>query len=546
LKAFIKDQGRRLGAIILPILISLYPTLALYAQNLGEMRPSEINRSILISLFIALVITLFFVLIFRNFLKGALQASLLILLLFSYGHIYSILKQISYGSFLIGRHRFLLPVLILLGVASFLYLWHRNPVSKLSFKSLLAFVVILLSIPLFQIASFHFRVALQSRTYSNIPSRYEEAINVNHRGKPPDIYYIIPDGYARWDVLKQRYGYDNSGFNSFLEERGFYVAYKSYTNYPTTDQSLASSLNMSYVQDVVPEDAAGPNYQFNELLEELIQNSKLRSILESLGYKTVGFTTGFMPTELLDADIVYTTEMGTMDEIKARGAINSFESHLIDNSILKIFLDYEALEKTVASEYIKERMKTPFTVQRGIVLSQFDSLKKITNLDEPKFIFVHILSPHEPYKFGRDGEDVGSFQPFSLADNQGDINEVSKKMYIDEIHYLTGRLEETVKYILTNSKRPVIIVIQSDHGVGEGLDEDQPKLDDVQDKYAILNAYYIPFPCEQFLYEEISPVNSFRIILNCLFDTEYPPLDDISYTGYDIFSPVDEYIDDWK
>jgi hypothetical protein len=45
---------------------------------------------------------------------------------------------------------------------------------------------------------------------------------------------------------------------------------------------------------------------------------------------------------------------------------------------------------------------------------------------------------------------------------------------------------------------------------------------------AILNAYYLPNAGEQFLYEKMSPVNSFRVVFNTNFGGNYGLLEDIS------------------
>ena len=70
----------------------------------------------------------------------------------------------------------------------------------------------------------------------------------------PDIYYIILDGYARSDVMKSRFGFDNSGFLSHLESRGFYVARQSTANYCQTPLSLSASLNAVYLDELVQGD----------------------------------------------------------------------------------------------------------------------------------------------------------------------------------------------------------------------------------------------------------------------------------------------------
>ena len=67
------------------------------------------------------------------------------------------------------------------------------------------------------------------------------------RCTPPDIYYIILDGYGRSDVLKNEYGYDNSDFLNALRDLGFTVSECSQSNYAQTQMSLASSLNFNYI-----------------------------------------------------------------------------------------------------------------------------------------------------------------------------------------------------------------------------------------------------------------------------------------------------------
>ena len=72
---------------------------------------------------------------------------------------------------------------------------------------------------------------------------------------PPDIYYIILDGYGRQDALMEDYGYDNTAFLNFLEEQGFFVADCSRSNYSQTKFSLLTSLNMDFVEELVDVEA---------------------------------------------------------------------------------------------------------------------------------------------------------------------------------------------------------------------------------------------------------------------------------------------------
>ena len=72
---------------------------------------------------------------------------------------------------------------------------------------------------------------------------------------PPNIYWLIADGYPRADVIREEFGHDNSTFGAALEHRGFLVARSSVANYPLTFLSVASMASMDYpVDETTPSD----------------------------------------------------------------------------------------------------------------------------------------------------------------------------------------------------------------------------------------------------------------------------------------------------
>jgi hypothetical protein len=52
------------------------------------------------------------------------------------------------------------------------------------------------------------------------------------------------------------------------------------------------------------------------------------------------------------------------------------------------------------------------------------------------------------------------------------------------------------------------------------------------DRLTILSAFYVSDAVAEKLYDSISPVNFFRLILNEYFQTDYPLLEDRSYPAY--------------
>ena len=64
-------------------------------------------------------------------------------------------------------------------------------------------------------------------------------------------------------------------------------------------------------------------------------------------------------------------------------------------------------------------------------------------------------------------------------------------------------------------------------GMEEQLSEEMLK-----ERIEILNAYYLPDNAKDFLYDSITPVNTFRLIFNYYFNVSYELLEDKSYFSH--------------
>jgi len=480
--------------VLHPFLFALYFIIFIWAYNASEISFSEIVLPIFVSLFFTTASFMFFRLWLDN-VKAAVMTSSLLILFFSYGHVYNLTQGIRMFSFEIVRHRSLSLLYICILTSIFIILKKRKS-NFLKITRYLNYVaIILIAIALINLAGY----TIKNTTWniSNDAGLLSPQA-LSEKSKFPDVYYIILDGYPRADVLAEAYSYDNSSFISMLKSKGFYVASNSRSNYPMTFLSLASSLNMQYLDKLV--EKVGPGAKGKRIPNEAYQNSLLQRFFKRLGYKTIYFASGWGPTN------------------RNKYADIEFKKFCL--------LSSEVISNLVGSTWLQ-----PFSLRfiemdaRKRILDAFAELKNIPDIDGQKFTFVHFLIPHTPL-FKKNGEPL-SLSSFSLK------AKVSKDDYINQIIFLNKKVEELLDSILSKSKVDPIIILQADHGsASDGWQVITKEL--VQERTAILNAYHLPDNGSRYLYKSITPVNSFRLIFNSYFGTNYKLLPDrVYFSTYD-------------
>lgn len=324
----------------------------------------------------------------------------------------------------------------------------------------------------------------------------------------PDIYYVILDGYGRADQLLTHYKFDNSPFLEALRSRNFYVADRSTSNYAVTFLSLASSLNVRYVN----EDAAriGKAGAFRGPINELIRNHAVGRYLKRRGYKYIQFSSGWTPT-----DSSRIADMLTPFALPESCAV---------------FAETTALEPFVWRRVIPGlKLPTRADLHRYV----FDRLPDVRKQfgRSPVFVFAHVICPHPPYVLDRNGKKRSNSS--QAMGNQDDWQK--KDLYLEQLRYVNRRVLEVVDAIIAQSQHPPIIIIQSDHGTATTIREDVPldrQREFARERMSILNAYFVPNAYKEDLYREISPVNSFRVVFRHLFKEELDLLPDRCYLSW--------------
>lgn len=497
-----------------PFLLALYPVMYLVAVNIDQINPLMAARSLAIPLFGCALLFLLIALFTRSWQKAALTAAfwvaaIYLLFFFAYVPIYQAVEKTVILGVNIGRHRTLLILLVALLAAGTLFIVTRKGISGILTAFLNVIAIAAIIIPVGQIVAYKIQTSeIVARMQAGFQP--DSAVSVMEGEMTPDVYYIILDMYTRADVLKDYFSFDNAALLDYLTERGFYVAECSQSNYNSTQYSIGSTLNMDYL-DTLGLDVEDPD------LVAAVQQNRVMALFEDLGYRTIAFETGFSITEIQNVDEYLSPFKNVWDGL-FYGGVNSFEAMILKNSAGTLL--YEA-KPNLAKKY-QTILDTPYIQYRERIAYALDKLESIAGMDGPKFVFAHILAPHDPFVFDQHGNFVYRETPFTLNNDQEYVTPGTYVAgYTAELQYLNMRVEAIVDALLAESKNPPVIILQGDHGA--------PRSWEIGGDTAILNAYYLPRKDSENLSPNISPVNTFRVVFNQYFNGQFPLLEDQSY-----------------
>jgi hypothetical protein len=477
--------------IVYPLLFALFPVLALYSVNVAEVSPSQVIAPAAVVVGATVVLLGLAWVALRDIRKSALIVGIFLILCFSYGHVVNLVARnpdAGVGFFAApytGLAYLIFVVWIVIGGISTYLIWRvRTDFRKVT--SVLNMVgVVLVIIPTVSITVKEVRGI--SRNVGTT-----EAIEVTlHNPEPlPDIYYIILDRYASANTLEEMYGFDNSEFIDYLSSKGFYVASESRANYLNTQTSLASSLNMRYLDDL--DDCTGETSSDQSPVYAMMEDYVVWRLLKSAGYEFIHLGSWWEPTrENQYADI----------NINYRGQLPEFSMLLLRSTIL------EPVGTTLGL------WGEPRKTQWERVRYEFARLAEIPSMDEPTFVFAHFLTPHPEYVFDRNGDFV-----------PGDaVKKSLQEQYIDQLVATNKMVELLIDRLLAESDVPPVIILQADEGPYPrepyNWRWDELTEPERRQKMEILNAYYLPGVDNNLLYPSITPVNSFRVVFNLYFRT---------------------------
>lgn len=433
-----------------------------------------------------LFLTLVSLLIFRSLPKACLFVFALFCIQFFFGSIHDFLKhQLRIYSF--TKYSIIIPATVLLIVFIFIALKR----SKRSFNRLTKYLTIVV---IFLITYDVIQISLTIN--KNLPSLEGEFQKCDICIKP-DIYLIVADEYAGKQELKEKFYFDNSGFEKQLRTRGFHIVQNSRSNYNFTPFSVGSLLNMSFL---TLKDTAS-TLQDVPMVMKTIEKNKLTIFLAGIGYKIYNhsiFDLPGEPTQIYSSFLPYKTKYITAQTFTDR-VMKDIGYHLI--TTLKI------------ERFIKKQVYSNLISNKTLYKKTFD-LASVSG--SPKFSYTHLSMPHPPYYY----DEKGNSNPYNLLSD-----DKSQSKYISYLKYSNEKLIQLIDKILSTSAKPPMIFLLSDHGFRsfESLED--------RKKYSFMNFMAVYKPDQNYTryYDGLSLVNVFRIALNQQFNQNLPLLEDKTY-----------------
>ncbi len=498
---------RKTIPVLHPFLIALYPVLFIYSNNIGRFYLSDVIKPALFILIATALCLYGLQVIMKSYRKSGLILSLFLLLFFSYGHLEIIAGKTGI------RWLAAVSAVVLAATGMLILIRLKGPMDR-STRALNFMAGILVLFPIIEI------VFSPSAPPVLFPSR-ERSVEPREFAKStsavlPDIYCIVLDAYARDDVLSELYGYDNSDFLTYLGRKGFYVAERSSANYNQTGLSMASFFNYNYINGLI-EQRIGRDSRDRKVLKKLIENSLAVEYLKKRGYSIVTFATGCFETDLTGMDIY----------LQPAATVNIFLNVLLNQTPVPV----------ITATIKRGSMVDNYRLLVMNIMDKLGNLQRVT--PNPKFVFAHIEIPHPPFVFDAEGSNVLYEAKYSPHDGDWLIRpgrltvEAYKKYYIDQLRFVNSKMKTIVDDILEKSVKPPVILLFGDHGPRSETYWEEPGRTNMKECLATLSAYYLPDGGETLLYPEITPVNTFRVVLRHYYGENVNLLPDKNY-----FSPA--------
>jgi hypothetical protein len=447
---FLKDFfSKRL--VLHPFLLCLFYTLQTANLIEGKIDFYDLQKAFFILFCSVSVVFLGFYWLSKDFVKtGVLLTLWLIFLGFSMPFIRDVWEKIPFLS-KIGGYNFKIIVLCCLTIVVSYGLFRKKeylPNINLFLNLLFVIYTLIEAFTLYRLSGQQPKVACQNC---------------------PDIYFILPDSYAATSSLHKYWQYDNTDFEKKLADKGFFIVPTALSSYDQTRRTIASMLNMRFLDTRLSPDYGDTPEQFNTIKAQIKYNAVFQKL----------YLSGYQIYNLSVFDIL--------------------EHSAVPN---QVFFEHDYLKvlfwRTVPDFIVKNSFG--YNMHHYVA----DKVKKIASqpTKAPKMVYAHLMLPHSPYIFDRNG-------------NSANTQLTPKERYLEQLIYTNQVIDGIVNSILSNTNRKAIILISGDHGSHELPDPER-----IAQLNHTFSAFYFPDQNYQSLTDTMATVNYFKAIFNYAFNTK--------------------------
>lgn len=308
-------------------------------------------------------------------------------------------------------------------------------------------------------------------------------------GETPNVYFVILDEYAPFDMAEKHCGYRPAEFEAFLKEHRFNVSGSSRNPSFYTSEVLAGLIGMEPPEKstryTLTEDRRLDKLLDCPSQEAVIRESRLMEFFKARGYVVyVASMLGdifHMPTPLR-GDVRFQLP------VDQRGIS-------LENSVLGAVLGRSAFEP------ILHLLPVDAHFYNRMVEGIFRWIEESSRMESPRFLWAHVTCPHGPYLFRSDGS-------WRAEPGGGDPSH-----YLEQYQYVSRRIAKALARVVADDPGGVVLLM-SDHSLRRSF-----RLP-VDDMARIFNAVY--FRGEALDVEGLSGLDAEWLVLNRLFGTEFP------------------------
>ncbi|WP_207514274.1 sulfatase-like hydrolase/transferase [Longitalea luteola] len=439
---------------------------------------------------------------FKSLMKGGVWATALLVPFIFFGTIHDFLKTTAITRF-ISSYSILLPLLL---ICLLVFSWYCKRKTAKFEKAHHYFTVLFVILPGIELVLLAQKV-ITNNQQNNLAHQNDAIISIPpcDTCTKPDIFFIVFDEYASSRSLRQYFGFDNSRLDSSLKKNNFYIAENAKSNYNITPLSIGATLNGQYFNVLLENKVTTGRVILQGLYA--LEESRLPHLLERSGYAIHNFG-------LCDLKRHPVQTSRYFEEYERLALYDETLWYRINRDILwnmsRLNLSFWNI-----MQQRKNQQNQAIFVERNRKNWQLILQELKEQNDQPKFVFGHIMMPHSPFYLDKHGNRTNDFsRVYENHNNEG--------AYLEQLQYTNSWIDSLLIASDRNFSRPRVVIVAGDHGYRE-----VPYNPERRDRHFMnLNTYYFSDKDYSMLYDSISPVNTFRVVINKYFHTKLPLLKD--------------------